>query len=59
MQVDDADFVIWQENVIKNLRVDQMWPELTIDSIDWDEWLGYFRDGLSPEEAVREELYAA
>lgn len=51
------DFKEWKAEVSRILIEDCDWPDNTVRAIDWVAWEeGYFRDGLTPTEAIAAEF---
>ena len=55
----NIDFSTWKKEALDLLEGLPSWSEEAVASIDWKEWEDYFMAGLSPREAIEEEVYSA
>lgn len=46
----------WRCTVYELLRYNCGWSQVALDSMDWDAWRVSYNEGLTPEEAVHEEV---
>ncbi len=55
----NIDFSTWKAEAISLLEELPSWSEKAVESIDWKAWEDYFMAGLTPSEAIEEEVYSA